>query len=85
MIKPSIVQLSQHNQGVRIVKSLVSKFIDDQKISQELLEMIETWTEMLIQSDYGNYLVKHVLDIYKHEKTKKILNKILARVIAFSI
>ena len=65
-----VFPLSTHPYGCRVIQRILEHCTPDQ-ISPLLQEMHQN-TEQIIQDQYGNYVVQHVLDHGKQEDKAKI-------------
>lgn len=54
-----VEKLSMHAYGCRVIQRILEHCIDDQK--QAILEEIKDSFSVLIQDQYGNYVIQHVL------------------------
>ena len=65
-----VYNLSTHPYGCRVIQRILEHCTGDQ--TTPVLEELHTHIEALIQDQYGNYVVQHVLDRGKPEDKSKI-------------
>jgi len=78
-----VYSLSTHPYGCRVIQRILEHCIHPEQTSP-VLEELHTHSEQLIQDQYGNYVVQHVLDHGNPEDKSKIMNSVRGKVLHLS-
>ena len=70
VFRGQVFSLSTHPYGCRVIQRILEHCTPEQ--TGPVLEELHSHTEALIQDQYGNYVVQHVLDRGKPEDKSKI-------------
>ena len=71
-----VFSLSTHPYGCRVIQRILEFCIPEQ--TAPILQELHANTEQLLQDQYGNYVVQHVLERGKQVKIQKSLLQFLA-------
>lgn len=78
-----VFSLSTHPYGCRVIQRILEHCIHPEQTAP-VLEELHTHSEQLIQDQYGNYVVQHVLDHGNPEDKSKIMNSVRGKVLHLS-
>lgn len=80
--KNKVLKLSCHPYGCRVVQRLLEHCLNCQ--TESLLQELLVHTEQLLQDQYGNYVVQHVLDHGEALHKSRIVTAVSGRVVMLS-
>ena len=79
---PQIFNLSTHPYGCRVIQRILEHCTAEQKAS--VLGELHEHTERLVQDQYGNYVVQHVLENGNPDDKGRIIATITGKVLVYS-
>ena len=72
-----VYKLSTHPYGCRVIQRVLEHCNEDQTV--EVLEELFQKIESLVQDQYGNYVIQHILEKGSDGDKNKIVNHVLGR------
>lgn len=76
-----VYNLATHPYGCRVIQRMFEHCTEDQA---PLMEELHRYTHNLVQDQYGNYVIQHVLERGKPEDRSQVINKIRGQVLQMS-